>query len=247
VIAALSNTVRRAAGGWTLAWALGFVAVTLLPVAMLPVGEHFLYLPSLGYCILVGSRLPRSAAGLDARERRGLAVVGGLVLVFCIGRTMVFGGVVEASRRTTEQAAAWLDRSPAAKLLIVADLPAGASLAFALGLRFARHGRDTDVEILSILPALTVTGAKPSVVSVTRPDRVELRRDDGFLGSYIERALAGPRTSFEVGETFEREGHTVTVLDAPGGQLRAFESRLTDPAHTLVLGESEQGLVPLLP
>jgi len=246
-IASLSSSVRRAAGGWTLAWALGFVAVTLVPVAMLPVGEHFLYLPSLGYCILVGSRLPRSAARLDARERRGLAIVGGLVLVFCIGRTVVLDGIADASRRTTEQAAAWLDRSPDAKLLIVADLPAGASLAFALGLRFARQGRDTDVEILSILPALTTQGARPSLVRVTRPDRVELRRNDGFLGSYIERALSGSRTSFEAGETFERHGHTVTVLDAPGGQLHAFEARLTDPAHTLVLGESEQGLVPLLP
>ena len=99
--------------------------------------------------------------------------------------------------------------------------------------------------MLSILPALTGGSAAHSVVTSEPPDRLTLRRDEGFLHSYVERALAGPRTSFEVGETFERDGYTVTVLDAPGGQLRAFEARIADPEHTLVLAESAQGLVPL--
>ena len=83
------------------------------------------------------------------------------------------------------------------------------------------------------------------MVTVAPPDRLVLRRDEGFLHSYVERALAGPRTSFAEGETFEREGYTVTVLEAPDGQLGAFETRVADPAHTLVLRETEAGLVPL--
>ena len=78
-------------------------------------------------------------------------------------------------------------------------------------------------------------------------DRLELQRNDGYLTSYVERALAGPRTSFRAGETFERTGHVVTVLDAPEGRIHAFETHLLDPTHTLVLGESAHGLVALAP
>jgi hypothetical protein len=245
VVVTFSRAVLQARDRTIAAWALGWMGVTLLPVAMLPVGEHFLYLPSLGYCVLVGSQLPPSWEGVDARARRALAAVGSLVLFVCIGRAIFVGLVERASLRTVEEAAAALDRTPDAKLLLVADLPAGASLAFELALIFARQGRRAAVGMLSISPALSAGGPAASVVTVAPPDRLVLRRDDGFLHSYIERALAGSRTSFEKGESFEREGYTVTVLDAPEGKLRAFETRLSDPAHTLVLGESELGLVPL--
>ena len=241
------SLLRRVPDRSTRVWGLGWIAVTLTPMLMLTVGEHFLYLPSLGYCILAGSQLPRSQASLSARDRRGLTIMSGFVLAVCIGRTILFGRVAYASSRTVEEAAAALDRRPDARFLLVADLPAGASLAFALALRFARHEQTTDVEILSILPALTAGGADRSLVTVTLPDRIELRRDEGFLSSYVERALAGSRTSFRAGETFERPGHTVTVLAAPDGRLRAFETRLVDPVHTLVLGESDHGLIPLMP
>jgi len=237
------------------AWGLGWIVLTLLPVAMLPLGEHFLYLPSLGYCILVGSQVttpaaaPSSApwpwAAIDARGRRALATVGGLVLLVCIGRTMLFASVARASVRTVEQAAAALDRAPEATRLLVADLPTGASLAFGLAISQVRHGQTADVGILSLLPAFTADAASQSVVTLAPPSALVLSRAEGFIHSYVERALAGPRVSFEKGETFEPAGYTVTVLDAPGGQLRAFQVRLSDPAHTLVLGESEQGLVPL--
>jgi hypothetical protein len=239
------RTVQRARDRKIAAWGLGWMGVTLLPVAMLPVGEHFLYLPSLGYCILVGSQLPPSWEGIDARGRRALAVVGSFVLFVCIGRTIFVGLVERSSLRTVEEAAAALDRTPNAKLLLVADLPVGASLAFELAVSFARQGRSANVGMLSIAPALTAGGSSASVVTIAPPDRLVLRRDDGFLHSYIERALAGPRTSFQKGESFERDGYTVTVLDAPEGRLHAFETRLSDPAHTLVLGESEKGLVSL--
>jgi hypothetical protein len=240
-----SRTVQKARDRKIAAWGLGWMGITLLPVVMLPVGEHFLYLPSLGYCILVGSQLPPSWEGTDARARRAMAVVGGFVLLVCLGRTIFVGLVERSSLRTVEEAAAALDRTPDAKLLLVADLPAGASLAFELAVSFARQGRSAKVGMLSIAPTLTAGGSSASVVTIAPPDRLILRREDGFLHSYIERALAGPRTSFQKGESFERDGYTVTVLDAPEGRLRAFETRLSDPAHTLLLGESEEGLVSL--
>ncbi len=249
VIGALSRLVRQTPDRNAVAWGIGWMGVTVLPVALLTVGEHFLYLPSLGYCLLVGSQVPQAWTLVEASMRRRLAAIGAVVIVVCIGRTMIVDAVAYAAARTAEEAAAALDASPDAKLLVLADLPTAASLAFALALRFARPDRSSDVnvEILSIMPSLTAVPADRTVVTFTPPDRLELRRDSGFLTSYVERALAGPRTFFRAGETFERPGHTVTVLDAPGGHLQAFESRLLDPAHTLVLGESREGLVALTP
>jgi hypothetical protein len=247
VISTFWRTLRRVPGRNLMAWGLGWMGVTLLPVATLTVGEHFLYLPSLGYCILVGSQLPRSMARLEAGQRKTLAGIGGLVLAVCIARTILFGRVACASMRTIEQAAAALDQAPDAKILLAVDLPAASSLAFPVAVHFVRSGREANVEILSILPALTAAGADRSLVTFPSPDRIVLRRNDGFLGSYVERALGGSRTSFREGETFERPGHTVTVLAAPGGRLGAFETRLRDPAHTLVLAEGELGLVTLRP
>jgi hypothetical protein len=226
------------------AWGFAWMGLTLLPVIMLPPGEHFLYLPSLGYCILAGAQVPRSWEDVDYITGRVLSVIGWVVILTCFGRSIYFGVVERRSLRTVEEAAAALDRSPDANLLLVEDLPTGASLAFQLAIDFAR-GRDVEVGILSILPSLSAGGATRSTLTVVPPDRLLLSRDEGFLHSYVERALAGSRSSFAQGETFTRHGYTVTVLDAPGGQLRAFETRVTDPAHTLVLRESEEGLVPV--
>lgn len=227
------------------AWGLTWMGLTLLPVIMLPPGEHFLYLPSLGYCIIAGAQVPRSWEDIDYITGRVLSVIGWVVVFTCIGRSIYFGVVERRSLRTVEEAAAALDRQPDANRLLVADLPTGASLAFELAVDFARQGRDVEVGILSILPSLSAGGAG-STLTVAPPDRLVLKRDDGFLHSYVERAFAGSRSSFAEGEIFERNGYTVTVLDAPGGQLRAFETRVTDPAHTLVLRESEEGLVPVI-
>jgi hypothetical protein len=244
VVFTLTRTVRQSRDATVAVWGLGWMGITLMPVAMLPLGEHFLYLPSLGYCILAAAQLP-AWVSIDARGRRSLAVVGGVVLAICVGRTLLFGGVTRSSARTIEEAAAALDRAPETKLLLVADLPTGASLAFETAVSQVRGGRTVPAGVLSVLPAFTVQDAAPSVVTASPPDLLVMRREGGFIRSYVERALAGPRTSFAKGETFEREGYTVTVLDAPDGHLSAFETRLADPAHTLVLGESEAGLIPL--
>jgi hypothetical protein len=245
VLVTFSRSVRLAPDRTIAAWGLGWMGVTLLPVAMLPLGEHFLYLPSLGYCVLVGSQLPASWAGIDPRRQRALALVGSLVLLVCIGRTILFGSATRAAARTVEEAAAALDRAPQTTLLLVADLPTGASLAFAHAVAQARHGQSVPVGILSVLPGLTADAATRSVITLAPPEALTLSRDEGFLHSYVERALAGPRTSFEKGQVFPRNGYAVTVLDASEGRLRAFEIRLSDPAHTLVLGESAEGLVSL--
>ena len=249
VISIFSALVRRVPDRNAVAWGLGWMGVTFLPMAMLTVGEHFLYLPSVGYCILVGAQLPRLAADLEESLRKEMAVTSGLVLAVCVGRAVFFDVISLASWRTIEEAATTLDGAPDTKLLLVTDLPTGASLGFALGLQFARPARRSEVkvEILNIMPSLTsFTGAR-SQVTFASQDRLEVQREGGFLTSYVERAFAGSRTSFRAGETFERPGHTVTVLDAPDGRIRAFETHLLDPTHTLVLGESAHGLVPLTP
>jgi hypothetical protein len=249
VLSTLVGVLRQVRNRNALAWGLGWMGVTFLPVALLTVGEHFLYLPSLGYCVLVGSQWPEQMTHIEARTRRGLGVLAAVVLVVCIGRTVILSGVAAASWQTVEEAAAALDAAPNTKLLLVADLPTGASLAFALALQFARPDRTSEVsvEILSIMPALIAVPADRSNVTFASNDRLELQRSGGYLTSYVERALAGPRTSFHAGETFERTGHVVTVLDAPEGRIHSFETHLLDPAHTLVLGESAHGLVALAP
>ena len=40
--------------------ALGWIGISMSPVLLLSVGERFLYLPSVGYCLLIGSVVPRS-------------------------------------------------------------------------------------------------------------------------------------------------------------------------------------------
>jgi hypothetical protein len=249
VIAVLLGLLRRVPNRNALVWGLGWTGVTLLPVALLTVGEHFLYLPSLGYCILVGAQFRPGAAHVDGRASRRLAVACSVVAAICLIRTVVLDGVAYSAARTAKEAAATLEAKPDTKLLLLVDLPTAAALVFSVALRFAaaEHSADADVEILSIMPSLTASPADRSLVTFAAPDRLELRRDDGFLTSYVERALAGPHPSFRAGETFQRVGHVVTVLDAPRGRLDAFETRIVDPAHTLVLAESGHGLVALEP
>ncbi|HLK41573.1 MAG TPA: hypothetical protein VKU41_32720 [Polyangiaceae bacterium] len=226
--------------GWpVLAWGLAWMVVTLGPVAMLTMGEHFLYLPSVGYCILVGSGVPQSPARIGAKDRRALAIVAAMVATVCAVRVGLFARVAFASSRVNEEAAAALDRAPGVDRLLVVDLPASSSLAFPQALRLARPNRSLSVDILSISPALRPSDpADFSQLALPAQDTLELRRDDGFLGTYVERALAGPRASFVAGETIERPGCIITVLDAPGGRLGAFRVNVRDASRTLVLREA---------
>jgi len=246
VVKVFWGTLQRAPDARARAWGLGWMGVTLLPVLALTVGEHFLYVPSMGYCILVGSQLPRSAADVTAATRRALAWTAGGVLVVAFVRTILFDAGAAVANRAVEQAVAALDRDGAAKTLLAVDVPAGASLTFPYAVHLARPGRPVDVETLSIAPYLLSGSASDSSVDQSGPDRIRLTRDTGFLRSYIERALEGPHVPFRPGQTVERSAYTVTVLDAPAGTLRTFAVSLHHPESTLVLYNTGHDLRPLV-
>jgi hypothetical protein len=245
VLRIFSVTVKRAPDRAARAYGLGWMGLTILPVLSLTVGEHFLYVPSMGYCLLVGSQLPASPSAVDRPTRKALLVTCLGVLAVLMVRTVLFDSGASRADRAVAQAAEALDRFPAAKTLLVADLPATASLTFPYALRQRRPESQVQVETLSIAPSLLTDDPGPSSASFVAPGRLELERDAGFLTSYIERALEGPARPFHPGQTFERSTYTVTVVDAPAGTLRSFAVRLHDPETTLVLGNVGGALGPL--
>jgi hypothetical protein len=241
------GTLTRVPDRATRSWGLAWMAISLVPVMALTVGEHFLYMPSIGYCVLVGSQLPSSTAQIDSKTRRALAGTAIGVLVVCVVRIVMFDAAASVSNRAVERSLAELDRHDAARSLLVADLPAGASLTFPYAIRLLRPGRDLDVETLSIAPYLLSSSGTGTSIDVRGDDHLEFHREDGFLRSYIERALQGPRAPFVPGETVERPAYTVTIVDTREGRLRSFDVRLHDWRSTLVLYNGEDGLRPLMP
>jgi hypothetical protein len=247
ILQTFRTSLQRAPDRSTAAWGLGWMAITILPVLMLTIGEHFLYLPSAGYCLLVASQLPADPTQLDAKQRRGLAIVGALVMVVCVVRTTMFTNLARESSRTIASAAAALEAAPSARRLLVEDLPVAAALAFPHAVRLATPCRDVEIEVLSLLSHVMPGPGDYSEVSFADPEHLVLHRDEGFLGSYLERALAGPHPSFQAGERIPRDGYEVFVRDASDGRVRTLAFTLLDPAHTLVLGGTEHGLQLLTP
>ena len=252
IVFVFAGTLRKAPSRVVAAWGLGWMAITILPVMMLTVGEHFLYLPSMGYCVLVASQLPVSPASVDAKQRRGLAIVAVLVLLVCVGRTAMFASFSRSASRTIAETVAALDGARESRRVLVADLPASAALAFPNAVRLARPGRDLDVQILSVVPRVMPDADDLSIVTFTAPDRLELRRASAYLHSYLERAFEGPLEAFHAGQTIERPGYAITVLEVdPASRPLAFGVRLFDPATTLVLGRASEergaGLQPISP
>lgn len=245
VLATFRGTLLRTRGKGAWAWSLGWMAITLMPVATLTVGEHFLYLPSIGYSILVGSQVPAAASMVGAGARRQLAIVGALVFAVAVWRVEMFDGAARSAARTVAGVVAALDRAPEVRWLLVADLPVAASLAFPHAVRLARPERVVDSEILDITPTLHPRPQDRSSVTFVAPDTVTLRRDNGFLTSYIDRALAGPRPPFRPGDVIERPGYDVTIDETTEGRPLAFKVHLRDPSHTLVLRDTGRGVEPL--
>jgi hypothetical protein len=245
IVAVFAGTVKRAPSPRARVWGLAWMGITLLPVLALPVGEHFLYLPSMGYCLLVGSQLPASTAELDAGTRRGLIGTGIGVVAVLLVRTVMFDAGAYTADAAIRQAVEAIDRDPSARTVLVADLPASASLTFPYAVRQLRPSTRADFGTLSISPRLLTRDQGPSSARFVAPARVELSREGGFLVSYIERALEGPHAPFHEGQTFDRGSYTVTVLDAPSGTLHSFAVTLHDPGSTLVLGNIGSGLGPL--
>jgi hypothetical protein len=240
-----SVTVKRASGRATRVWTLGWMGITVLPVLALTVGEHFLYLPSMGYCMLVGSQLPPSVGDVERAMRKGLLGTGLGVLAVLLVRTVLFDAGAFKADRAIHEAVDAIERAPAAETVLMADLPATASLTFPYAVQQLLPASHVHIETLSISPSLLGGDSGPSSATFVAPDRLELERPEGFLGSYIERALEGPHRPFRPGQTFERPAYTVTVTDAPAGTLRSFAVRLHDPGTTLVLGNVGGQLGPL--
>jgi hypothetical protein len=242
------GTLKKASSRRIAMWGLGWTAVTLLPVTMLTMGEHFLYLPSMGYCVLVASQLPSSPASIDGKARRALGTVAALVVLVCFVRTAMFTWFSFSAARAIDEAVAAVDRAPTAKLVLVADLPAAAALAFPHAVRLARPERGLDVEILSLVPRVMPEPGDLSTLSSSSPDHLELTRANGYLTSYLERALEGPEEPFHAGQKVERRGYDVTISDASAsGRPRAFAVTLHAPADTLVIERTAAGLAPIPP
>src|SRR6185503_13612033 len=104
-----------------------------------------LYLPSVGYCLLVGAKL--SPNGTENRGR--LAALAVLVAGVALVRTLAFGVVARAAGQSIDDALAAWDAAPRATALLVVDLPGPAALGFGHALRLARPERPPRVEILS--------------------------------------------------------------------------------------------------
>jgi hypothetical protein len=237
----LAGSVRSVADRRTRLWSLGWIAITLLPVLTVSVGERFLYLPSMAYCVLIGAKLPRDAQGLSRRERRGLGLVGSVVLLVALLKTAVFSGLAGHSRQAIDDALAEIDRCGDCSLLLVADLPAASALAFPHAIRLERPDRRIEVEILSIAPQFLGSGTAPgSHIQWASDDRLVLRRDgEGFLGTYIEQAFLGQRPALRPQDQIERPGFSVRVLEVEGPRLRSFEVRIHRPVQEVLLFRGE--------
>jgi hypothetical protein len=235
----LRDSSDRAASRFALIW----VVVSLLPVLPVTVGERFLYLPSIGYVLLVGAKLPE----VPRPAWRGLAL-GALILAVVGGKALQFSSMSRSSRRVIAEAVAAIDQAPQARLLLLVDLPAQSALAFAHAIRLERPDRQLQVEVVSIAPHfLSASDSFHSSVERTPQGLIVRSQGRPYLGSYIEQAFLGARPPLRTGEVVERPGYQVTVLAASGPELSAFALRFaTDrPEERLILRGHGFHLAPL--
>jgi hypothetical protein len=219
-------------------YALGWTALTLLPVLLVSAAEHFLYLPSIGYCLLIGAKLRRPPGPLSSAERRGLWAVGLLVLAVTLAKTLAFGSLAARSRQSIDDTLAAVDDAPQASIVLVADLPAVSALGFAHALRLERPERGLHVEILSVAPHfLGLAGDFRSRIQRTSA-RTLLLDSSGYLGSYIELAFLGRQPVPQPGQTFARTAYEVRGVET-------LEVRLHRPLQTLLLHGRGFRLLPL--
>ncbi len=225
-VAVLFSTYRDAKEKQARQFGLLWMLVSLLPVLMVSVGERFLYLPSMGYCLLVGAKLlPKKSEGYSGSEWREMGVVFLIVLAVALGKNLVFQGIAQKSRLAIDDAVAALEANPEARSLFVADLPAASALAFPHAVRLAFPRRGLNVEVLSIAPQfLWSSSSFKSKVSWSHRGKLlfEATGDDAYLESYIERAYTGERPPLQEGERLQTPHYQVEILKLPEGRLRAF-------------------------
>jgi hypothetical protein len=227
-VAVFTSSLRRVREPWLRTFGLGWIALTLLPAAPLSIGERFLYVPSIGYCLLLGAGAGALLERDPARERRRLVLVGAVVAVVALGRTVGFGRLAGQAHLAVDDARAALRAHPDRSLVLVTDLPPAAALGFAHALRLERPG--VEVEVLSLAPRFATADVASSSAVDSSPDGLALRRAAPYLEGYIERAYLGERAPFAAGDVVERPSLAVTVREVAGAGLRAFDVRLRPEA-----------------
>jgi hypothetical protein len=239
VLGLLTTTLRSGRRRRALWFAVGWMALTLLPMLIVSVGEHLVYLPSLGYCILVANRLPHCFRVLDSPARRAFVVTAFVVALVHEGKVLAHRSLSVSARRVLDDAIHEVDRNPRAGQLCLIDVPQVAVLGLPHAIRLLRPARNLDVELLSIAPRFAVNPKAPRAV-VSRPaaGRLVLRLDEeSYLGSYLERALLLGATPPRAGERIERAKLSVEVNQADGSHLHAFEVDFVDAddGHRIIL------------
>ena len=233
--AALAHSAAIVADRRLLIFGLAWMAVTMIPVLVVTVGERFLYLPSIGYCLVLGSQpLPRP---LSFRSRAGVGLLSmtALLIVVLIVKNEIYGAAATRSSYAIEDAAAALDRAPAARALLVADLPLASVLGFPHAVALARPGRRVEVESLSIAPQFFRADSGFASSIFLREGAVMVRAERApYFGTYLERAFLGSRRLWP-GDRISRPGFDVIVNEATGDRLQAFEVRPRPEMSPLIL------------
>jgi hypothetical protein len=227
-VAVFASSLRRVREPWLRAFGLGWIALTLLPAAPLSVGERFLYVPSIGYCLLLGAGAGALLARDPARERRRLVLIGAVVAVVALARTVGFGRLAGHAHLAVDDARTALRAHPDRSLVLVTDLPPAAALGFAHALRLERPR--LEVEVLSLAPRFASADPAASSVVTSSPDGLALRRAAPYLEGYVERAYLGERAPLAPGDVVERPSFAVTIREAAGTGVRAFDVRLRPEA-----------------
>jgi hypothetical protein len=226
----LAGSVRRVREAWVRAFALAWVGLALLPSAPASVGERFLYLPSIGYCLLVGAGVARLLERDAAGARRTLLATGAVVATVALARTFVFGVLAGRSQQVVDDAVTALRAAPERSLALVVDLPAGAALGFAHALRL-QAAAQLQVEVLSLTPGFFPRDGSPSSTVDLTAEGLALSRRVPYLDNYIERAYRGGRPPLLPGEVVVRPGLSVLVREADTAGVTAFEVKVRPEAR----------------
>jgi hypothetical protein len=214
-------------------FALAWLAITILPVLPISVGERFLYLPSVGLCLLVGAAVPPQwSAGPFKARRYAVALLLALALVTA-GKVVVWKAFSEVSRGAIDQTLAALDAHPDAILVAVVDLPGTSALGFPHAVRLARPERELDVAIVSVAPHF-ITPVETFRSSVDyRGDRISIRAAGSpYLQSYIERAFRGEAAPYRGGEHVRWTHFDVVIGETSQDGVLSFDVELP-PARSV--------------
>jgi hypothetical protein len=227
----LSRSVRQAADGALVAFAAAWCALALLPAVTINVGERFLYLPSVGYCLIIGAASRPVLNALRLRDVVLAASVATLMGGVSVAKTIVFGALATRSRAAIDDALAAIDRAPEVTNVAVVDLAAASVLGFPHAVQLGRPSRPLTVQVLSVAPhflglapdfsSRLQSGGRHTVVvqALGRP----------YLSSYLEQALLGEGV-VRTGDSIDLSFVAIDVQDASDRALRTFRVRLTDAA-----------------